>query len=289
MKKLWIILWAIFLFVGCSQPIRNTSFENQKNVLHGVQLSEDFNVYLNQIAELQKKFPLENQTTLTFPIQIHLVNPLVGSTLHNENFTSAIDYLNATFLASNIQFELVNSGNDYIYSERNIDNFYKNSNVERFLTEKTYDKSVINLYIFDDYQDVIGFTHYPNLNINRIFISKKHLLDPAFVHEVGHFFGLLHTFEIDISTSATADNEACDESGDKICDTPPDPFGASFIEAECTLYGEYKDSNGKLFTPNLGNFMSYYGGCRNHFSEQQSQRMYYIAKKIKYPQMRIRV
>ena len=36
------------------------------------------------------------------------------------------------------------------------------------------------------------------------------------VHEMGHYFGLYHTFEGGCS------NSDCTLSGDKVCDTPPD-------------------------------------------------------------------
>ncbi|MFB0944610.1 MAG: hypothetical protein QMB24_00365 [Spirosomataceae bacterium] len=69
-------------------------------------------------------------------------------------------------------------GNGCIYSEQNVDYLYQNTIVEKFYTEKTYNENVINLYIFDDYEDMIGYTCYPVLNINHILLPKNTLLTP---------------------------------------------------------------------------------------------------------------
>lgn len=290
MRKLLLGLFLIALLpLACQRQLQQDATAYKKNVVHGVVLSDDYNVYLDQIIALQQKFPIENQQILRFPVKIHVVNPLLNSELRDEDFSEALNFLNSNFISSNIQFDFVKEGNDYIYSERNVDHFYKSANVEEFFTKKTYDENAINLYVFDDYKDVIGYTHYPVLNLNRIFISKVHLQDPAFVHEMGHFFGLLHTFEKEITQQSDVSDQNCGSNGDKICDTPPDPFGASFIEKDCSLFGEYHDKSGRDYRPNLNNFMSYYGSCRTQFSPQQQDLMYFIAKVIKHPKMRVRV
>jgi hypothetical protein len=289
MKQLFLgLLFITLIPLACKQVPRTNTQVPQQSTVHGVVLSNNYDTYLNQIIALQQKFPITKPNVLRFPVKVHVVNPLMGTELKEEDFSEALSYLNSQFIASNIQFDFVKEGNGYIYSERNVDHFYQNAIVEKFYTEKTYDENVINLYIFDDYEDVIGYTHYPVLNINRIFIAKKHLTDPAFIHEMGHFFGLLHTFEKQITQQSNIDNKKCTKNGDKICDTPPDPFGASFIESDCKLFGDYKDGNGKNFRPDMNNFMSYYGSCRTQFSPQQQHLMYFIAKMIKHPKMRVR-
>ncbi len=282
------LLFVAIIPLSCHRQPSMALAMNQSNSLHGITLSNNYDIYLDQIIALQKQFPISEPAILRFPVKIHVVNPLLNAELGEEDFSEALNYLNSHFISGNIQFDFVKEGNDYIYSERNVDHFYQNATVEKFFTEKTYDEHVINLYVFDNYKDVIGYTHYPILNLNRIFISKSHLKDAAFIHEMGHFFGLLHTFEKQITAQSDVSDQSCDKNGDKICDTPPDPFGASFIEKDCTLFGEYRDKNGRDYRPNLNNFMSYYGSCRTQFSPQQQDLMYFIAKMIKHPKMRVR-
>lgn len=100
-------------------------------------------------------------------------------------------------------------------------------------------------------------------------------------HEVGHVLGLQHTHEC-IESLACPD--APEHSGDTIADTPFDPgpagvssllCGGEQIEGQCTLVDsawcavECADGS----TPDVRNFMSYYGGCADRFSAGQSVHM----------------
>jgi hypothetical protein len=103
---------------------------------------------------------------------------------------------------------------------------------------------------------------------------------------MGHYFGLLHTFD---GEQSSIESNNCSTNGDRICDTAPDIAGVSFILSDCTLYGNYFDQNGESYKPSLLNYMSYYDKCRNSFSQEQQKRMYFIAKKIKLPQLTTKV
>jgi hypothetical protein len=90
-------------------------------------------------------------------------------------------------------------------------------------------------------------------------------------HELGHYFGLEHTFVGTGNNSGVlADNSNCATSGDKICDTPPDPNGSL---SGCNYAGTAKDINGKLYNPLVENYMSYYGSCRKSFTHNQYEKM----------------
>jgi len=95
----------------------------------------------------------------------------------------------------------------------------------------------------------------------------------SLVHEFGHYFGLLHTFE---NTYFVYENDANFE-GDCIEDTPTDLYDISFGD-NCESFGDYKDFVGNYFCPNMKNYMSYYGTCRTEFSEMQIKRMNLMAK-----------
>ena len=88
-------------------------------------------------------------------------------------------------------------------------------------------------------------------------------------HEIGHCFGLYHTF-LSFSSGCGAE---CDTTGDEVCDTPP-----SLPDFDCdTLNSCSNDSLGPSAYPNdvidqMENFMSY-NTCQNMFSEGQKARM----------------
>lgn len=91
-------------------------------------------------------------------------------------------------------------------------------------------------------------------------------------HEMGHFWGLPHTFEN--PGQELADGSNCTTAGDGICDTPADPYSGPDIEyvTDCIFTWMGLDPNGDYYDPDVGNIMSYYD-CTCHFSYQQYQKM----------------
>jgi Pregnancy-associated plasma protein-A len=287
MKRLLMLLIISSLCLMC-QRVVPTNTKNLKGSLCGVNLGNDYETYLNTIIQLQEKQPLKSKKRIVFQVKVHFISPNEEASLTKNEVKTAFATMNQTFLAANIQFRWDESI-DIIKQNILVDNIYQDGDLEDKICIDTFEKSQINLYILANYKDIVGYTHYPILNINRIFMSRSKLQDASLIHEFGHFFGLLHTFENALSAAENVNDRNCSTNGDKICDTPADPFGASFLEDECKLFGEYHDAFDKTFQPDLANFMSYYGRCRSRFSQIQLDRMYFIAAKIKYPQMRMGV
>lgn len=282
MKKALKLLSLSLLLWACQRNL-NTTNEKVKKAFCGVDLANNYDSYLNKIIELQTKFPVKNKKRLVFGVKVFYVSD-GSATLSNEELSKTFAQLNATFQVINLQFKQEGEIN-LIPQNFKVDDLYDNLQVEEDFAMPYYDARFLNLFVMKKYDQVVGYTHYPMANINRIFIAQEKLNDPSLVHEFGHFFGLLHTFESTLSTAEMALGKNCKTDGDKICDTPPDLLGASFIEDECTLFGEYKDEKGNIFKPDMSNFMSYYGKCRSRFTIEQLERMYFIAYRIKYSQM----
>ncbi|SOE20952.1 Pregnancy-associated plasma protein-A [Spirosomataceae bacterium TFI 002] len=286
MKSLFTTVVIAFFFSSCflSKPKQVSELEN---AICGLDNVSNYQAYLNQIIDLQKAHPEKEKKPITFDVKFNVIRPLEGTSLTEEDFSPLLAYMNASFEEANISFKNSNE-TQYIFSGAPVDVFYHNRILEREITRNSYDPSTINIYIVENTDQVVGFTHYPIENSQRLFIAREKLFDPSLIHELGHFFGLLHTFE---QNDRPAEKKlTCEIDGDKICDTPLDvPGGASFIESDCSLFGDYKDTNGHSYKPDLNNFMSYYGSCRTRFSPQQLDRMYFIAKNIKSFQMRSKV
>lgn len=113
-----------------------------------------------------------------------------------------------------------------------------------------------------------------NPNNGGLVITKGGL--GSIPHEMGHFFGLPHTFE---GGGELADGSNCDSSGDGICDTPADPGDPNtnppetLIDGNCLFISELKDANGDFYSPDVSNIMSYYGCDCDRFTYQQYLRM----------------
>lgn len=106
-------------------------------------------------------------------------------------------------------------------------------------------------------------------------------------HEVGHVFGLYHTFETNYgaeSVARTGSCKDCEDDGDYLCDTPADPddsnaYLLSNTDVSCMYIGTKLDECSTLYTPAVNNIMAYgRRECRNTFTAGQGNRMrYFIA------------
>jgi hypothetical protein len=85
-------------------------------------------------------------------------------------------------------------------------------------------------------------------------------------HELGHYLGLCHTHEeLDLIAAAPPELPSCQQSGDGICDTAPDPGpNQCFERAPCDYFCPARSAR-----PDANNLMSYYMTCRREFSADQ--------------------
>lgn len=91
-------------------------------------------------------------------------------------------------------------------------------------------------------------------------------------HELGHLFGLPHTFE---GGDELVDGSNCETAGDGFCDTPADPYYDDpdiVWQKDCEFIWEGKDANGDYYSPAVGNIMSYFS-CSCGFSREQYLKM----------------
>ncbi|MBL4658393.1 MAG: T9SS type A sorting domain-containing protein [Flavobacteriales bacterium] len=90
-------------------------------------------------------------------------------------------------------------------------------------------------------------------------------------HEVGHTFGLYHTF---LSASANC-GARCDTTGDEVCDTPPVNYSSGLCPTTQNTCGNDTVGPSPYDTnvvDQIENYMSY-KSCQNMFSQGQKDRM----------------
>lgn len=123
----------------------------------------------------------------------------------------------------------------------------------------------------------------------NIFIERdcNESLSGQVAHHLGHTFGLRNTF--DAATVELVDGSNCTTTGDRLCDTPADPFGqpltaeqellveagelqGAFINTACEFVYEVRDPNGDWYQPDVGNIMSGYP-CKCGFTQDQYRLM----------------
>jgi len=154
--------------------------------------------------------------------------------------------------------------------------FYLDDFLDKFLLVENialhYNKAhTINVYFIADLpiMDVGGFATLPSTPTTEGFICVRYsaMTASTIVHEAGHYFGLLHTFE---TGDELADESNCTTAGDLICDTNADPDSTGdFVDSNCRYFGTFVDANGDYYFPPISNIMSYYGYCRCEFSHLQ--------------------
>ncbi|MFN3403464.1 MAG: zinc-dependent metalloprotease family protein [Cytophagaceae bacterium] len=135
------------------------------------------------------------------------------------------------------------------------------------------------------YADLGGIDGYSS---PAIIIKKQTCATPITIaHELGHYFSLEHPFETRNGLEL-ADGSNCATAGDRICDTPADPYQKgepeeNYVTSSCIFYYQEKDSKGNYYDPDVTNIMGYYLKCAcRRFTHQQYEKManYYLSNKL---------
>jgi hypothetical protein len=221
-----------------------------------------------------------------YTIILHIVKDSLGNTnVDPDQLVNSIDSLNIFFEPICVSFEVCDI--------REIDNFrydiLDNENEWSELQVQYHEKNRINMFFVQDMPyrpNACGFAAIGginNLESNGIVIKKEpECFGPGnttIPHEMGHYFGLFHTFEG--NGVELVDGSNCDTQGDLVCDTPADPYqeGAPlelYVDENlgCRFIFTQPDANGQQYMPHVGNIMSYYpGACHCGFTYGQYIRM----------------
>lgn len=153
---------------------------------------------------------------------------------------------------------------------------YQNQNLG-YQAFRDYNKSnVCNIYVNGNLPGLCGFATFPNTapNGGGIFLNADCMGKgtTTIPHEMGHYLGLLHTFETAYGTEYV-DGTNCSSAGDLFCDTPAD-FSDQRIS--CPYTGGATDPHGDLYRTVIDQtlFMSYFNdNCVNRFSTMEQNEM----------------
>lgn len=118
---------------------------------------------------------------------------------------------------------------------------------------------------------VAGYAQFPSSGINSTYgvvIDNSFLNGRTLTHEIGHCFGLYHTFQ------SGCGSNSCSSSGDMCCDTPPvstSSGSCDYSENTCSNDVNHAPYNSNVLDQ-IENYMSY-NACQNMFSLDQKTRM----------------
>ncbi len=248
-------------------------------------------IYLKLANDSIKNYN-SSKEVLRFPLRLGIVQrDSLNIDLREIRVRNAIHRLNQAFKPVGIAFfidrvDVILSG---LYIEDLSENLYQPYN--DFSDRYDLD-SIISIYIFDHKKDFCtvtpvsircgrtgGFSYVLSSRTHNIVMSRFDLSDQKIMaHEFGHFFGLYHTFEERQFGKDHFNTDSCALTGDRICDTPPDP-GAVFEiyvnYSDCEMLG-FINSKGQEYKPLIDNYMSYYKPCylkEYHFTPGQIEVM----------------
>lgn len=253
---------------------------------------EYYRSIVNQ-AQAQKNAGFgESALPINIPVHFHIIRRNDGTGFNGLSIDdqlaecdAALDTVNQRYKAANLQF--------YRCLEPNIimnDMFFDSINVgtaaQQTFIAANFNPSVINVYFTRRVLDAAGsnrcgWARFPT-DAERWVIMNYGCLDDrnTFAHEMGHYFGLLHTHEDFMGAENVTRDPMnacfdCDVDGDFLCDTPADPTlqlanGSFIVNASCGYTGTGMDACGVAYSPDTRNIMSYtIGSCGNRFTADQ--------------------
>jgi hypothetical protein len=264
------LYFALFFFAGFFSVFSQTKKNSAGSIKQNTQK-------INKPSKVQ-------QAASTAPTQclnknLSLVIHIVTDSLNKTNITQAqintgLATLNADFSPICLSFSICKQDTIYNYK------YYQFNNPEEIAeVHQVYEvKSIINVYIVGGIIPApeAGFASFTG---NYMVLSHRCVTDgKCWSHEMGHFFSLFHTFET-ASGAELVNGSNCTTAGDLICDTPAD-INPAPVNGACQWSGVYKDANLQLYTPIIGNIMSYHPSvCKTPFTVGQLNRMlnYFIS------------
>jgi len=143
--------------------------------------------------------------------------------------------------------------------------------------------NVVNLYFVNSAVGssggyIGGYARFPWLLPNDYFVVVNGNLEPngaTVAHEMGHYFGLLHTFE-PFYGNEFVNGTNCGVAGDLLCDTPADGYNFyGDVNSGTCAYSSGTDPNGDAYVADPTQIMSYNQpfSCVLNFSSEAETRM----------------
>lgn len=223
-------------------------------------------------GQFQVQFAPERCFGKTISITAHLIADSLGDYgISEATVIGSIQNLNIYFAPICISFEVCkfNYIPNYKYNK-----FLKPDEETELITLYSI-PNTINIYYPTRVETspgsiVGGYAYFPG---GEDFIVISRGTPGIILHEMGHFFGLYHTFETQFGQEF-ANGTNCATTGDLVCDTPADPGLGNTAAPDCQLSPYITDPNNEWYVPQIGNIMSYYSDdCMCGFTVQQYNRM----------------
>jgi GEVED domain len=282
---LYIGLWTVALPIIAQMPSELPDLKPLMVCCGTKDATHDEIRYILDVVNQQ--IVARNAGTTCIAIQPHIVRNDNGSSgISIEQLNKGLANLNFIYKGAGIEFywkgmpDYANNSDYATYNEQSPDNDTE-TGLRNLFTTAT---DAINIYYVQSIKVAGGIEtagYIPPCNnicsILMTYSAQTAYKSSILAHEFGHYFSLLHTHQgtefgnsnpnaENVARSGTRKN--CNTKGDLLCDTPADPKG---LAANCAYTGHAVDIHGEVYTPPVGNLMSYYlDACNvNTFTPEQ--------------------
>lgn len=270
-------LCCLLVFVFCS-----VSFSFAQDTECGTEVTQQM---IRDLLENRKNRAsiIRSNTVNPVSVQVHIVTKANGTGGVSETLAYGLEAkLDNKFAAAGIDFNFC--AVKYISNNLYFEIVEKGAIASQMAQENNI-PSMMNIYVLPNANS--SWTPLPSASPSWVMISKTGALNSSTIaHEVGHFFGLLHTHEEanghELVLRSTVNCKNCQTAGDGFCDTPADPGHGLLPEnktlssyvSSCVVSGiPIKDVCSISYNPNPRNLMSYGRNCRDHFTTEQIAEM----------------
>lgn len=256
-----------------------------------------YRLQLDSTRAIENEFartPATALVTTQLPVQFHIVRASNGSSSFNTAILeAAVNNMNGFFVNAGLSF--FQCAAPRFIDDSNFLNFQISQQAQ--MVAKSYVDKVINIYCVATIEGgfVAGYTYLPGSGEPDIIVMDDGVVNTTtLTHEMGHFFGLLHTHgsencaSVLPATNELVNGSNCSSAGDFICDTPADPglLGAGCLQSQvseaCAYIGTSRDAQNQPFAPDTRNIMSYARStCRTRLSAGQYARIFSTYKQFR--------
>jgi hypothetical protein len=263
MKELFIVLFTLF-FIKDVVAQKECGTPNARETFYDSSLTKMYSL-------LQQKGQLSPQTTKFIRVVIIdiLSNDGTDSSWNKSEIIDEFQIAKDVFKAYNICLVLIRI--DYIQNS-SLQNYQSSAGPPSVGTTNT---SVLKMYLHNTLalgNSSLNGNAYTIIS-NTLSLSRGAIGQKSMAHEIGHCFGLLHTFTTSYGLECP-DGSNGTTDGDKIADTRATPDNDNYLanstNASCVYSGNLTiDCNGavRTYLPEIINMMSYgRRECRSVFS-----------------------
>ncbi len=225
----------------------------------------------------KKDLPCVNKE---FNVFVHAVNNYKYKTVEEDEVKEAIERANELFAPICVTFKFCEMDTVFNYNYNSLGSDKMEELDVLYVQHNRINLFVISGYFPNPYIKEVVTGSIDSLNSSNLYVNDLF----AFPQALGHFFGLDYTFKGDKEELVNGSN--CETSGDKICDTPADPYTlirkpSKYVDGLCRFIRLEKDPNGDFYQPDVTNIMSIFFGCHCKFSLEQYKRMAENILKVK--------